>query len=67
MVLSQLGQYLGYGRIRIQHLTLWRDRRAVTAVEYSMIALIIVVGIILGANKIGTELIVPFNTVASEL
>jgi pilus assembly protein Flp/PilA len=67
MVLSQLGQYLGYGCIRIKHLALWRERRAVTSVEYSMIALIIVLGILLGVTAIGQDLVVPFNSVSSEL
>lgn len=43
------------------------DRRAVTSVEYAVIALIIVLAIVGGLSRIGTEVAAPFNQVASEL
>ena len=46
---------------------LLHDRRAVTSIEYGMIALIIILGIVLGANKIGNQLSGTFNNVSSEL
>ncbi len=45
----------------------FRDRRAVTSVEYGMIALIIILGVIVGSNKIGVQLSYTFNNVSSEL
>jgi Flp pilus assembly pilin Flp len=45
----------------------WRDRRAVTSVEYVIIALIITVAIIGGLSKIGGYLSTDFNNVSSEL
>jgi Flp pilus assembly pilin Flp len=44
-----------------------RDRQAVTSVEYALIALLIVLAIVGGISRIGTEVAVPFNQVASEL
>ena len=44
-----------------------RDRRAVTAVEYALIALIIVLAIVGGVRLIGGEVATSFNQVASEL
>ncbi len=44
-----------------------RDRRAVTSVEYAIIALIIVMAIVGGVRLIGIEAAIPFNQVASEL
>jgi len=44
-----------------------RDNRAVTAIEYAMIAGVIVFAIIAGLTKIGTELTPTFNAVSSEL
>jgi Flp pilus assembly pilin Flp len=46
---------------------LLRDRRAVTSIEYSLIALIIVTALITSTIKIGPELVIPFNNVSSEL
>jgi Flp pilus assembly pilin Flp len=46
---------------------LWRDRHAVTSIEYSLIALIIILGIVVGANSIGSQLGNTFNRVSSEL
>ncbi len=60
---SQLGVTLAVLRV-----TLFRgDRRAVTSVEYAMIAGIVVVAIVLGLPTIGPHLAVTFNSVASEL
>lgn len=44
-----------------------KDRRAVTSVEYAIIALIIVLAIVGGISRISPEVAVPFNQVASEL
>lgn len=46
---------------------LLRDRTAVTSIEYSLIALIIVIALVTSTIKIGPELIIPFNSVSSEL
>lgn len=43
------------------------DDRAVTSIEYAVIALIIVIAIVGGISSIGGEVAVPFNQVASEL
>jgi Flp pilus assembly pilin Flp len=45
----------------------WRDRRAVTSVEYVIIALIIAVAIMGGLSRIGGYLGTDFNNVSSEL
>jgi len=45
----------------------WRDRRAVTSVEYVIIALIITTAIVGGLSKIGGYLGADFNSVSSEL
>jgi len=45
----------------------WRDCRAVTSVEYVIIALIITVAIMGGLSKIGGYLGSDFNNVSSEL
>ena len=42
------------------------DRRAVTSVEYALIAVIIVVAIVGGVTRLGNGLAVSFNSVASE-
>ena len=44
-----------------------RDRRAVTSVEYALIALLIALAIVGSVSKIGPELAVSFNSVASKL
>jgi len=44
-----------------------RDSRGVTSVEYGMIALIIILGIVVGSSKIGNQLSLTFNNVSSEL
>ncbi|MGE4481606.1 Flp family type IVb pilin [Acidocella sp.] len=43
------------------------DHRAVTSIEYAVIALIIVAAIVGGISSIGKEVATPFNQVASEL
>jgi pilus assembly protein Flp/PilA len=43
------------------------DRRAVTAIEYALIAALIAVVIIGGVSAIGTRASATFNSVASEL
>jgi Flp pilus assembly pilin Flp len=45
----------------------WRDRRAVTSVEYVIIAIIIAVAIMGGLSRIGGYLGNDFNNVSSEL
>ncbi|HUW80712.1 MAG TPA: Flp family type IVb pilin [Acidocella sp.] len=46
---------------------LWRDRRAVTAVEYAIIAGIIVTALVISVSAIGPALNPTFNTISSEL
>ncbi|WP_297367031.1 Flp family type IVb pilin [Acidocella sp.] len=43
------------------------DRRAVTAIEYAIIAAVMAVAVFGGAKTIGPSLSVTFNQVASEL
>jgi pilus assembly protein Flp/PilA len=43
------------------------DTRAVTAIEYALIAALIAVVIIGGVSRIGTNMTSTFNKVASEL
>lgn len=53
----------------IRHaLTLFRaDNRAVTAIEYALIAALIAVVIVGAATQLGTSITTTFNGVASEL
>ncbi len=44
-----------------------RDRRAVTALEYGMIATLIAVVIIAGVTTVGTNLSATFNTIGNKL
>ncbi len=46
---------------------LFHDRRAVTSIEYGVIALVIVLAIVGSLVRIGGDVAVPFGTVASEL
>ncbi len=46
---------------------LWRDKRAVTSIEYVIIAIIIAVAIMGGLSKVGGLLSNDFNSVSSEL
>lgn len=48
-------------------LPLWRERRAVTAIEYALIASIMAFSILLGVTHIGNSLTVIFNNVAAGL
>jgi pilus assembly protein Flp/PilA len=48
-------------------LALKLDKRAVTAMEYGLIAALIAVVIIAAVSTVGTNLKSTFNTVASEL
>jgi len=43
------------------------DRRAVTGIEYALIALLIAAIIVTSVTDIGHELVVPFTTVAAKL
>jgi Flp pilus assembly pilin Flp len=45
----------------------WRDRRAVTSIEYVIIAIIITTAVVGGLGKIGGYLGTDFNNVSSEL
>ncbi len=45
----------------------FRDRRAVTSIEYVIIALLIIFAIFGGLSKIGPQLTSSFNHVSSEL
>lgn len=46
---------------------LWNDRRAVTSIEYVIIAIIIVTAIVGGLGFVGGYLSTDFNEVSSEL
>jgi pilus assembly protein Flp/PilA len=48
-------------------LALKLDKRAVTAMEYGLIAALIAVVIIVAVSSVGTNLKTTFNSVASEL
>jgi len=58
-----------YGYVRAQ--LLWarfsEDRRAVTAIEYALIAALIAVAIISAVTKVGVRASTVFNTISSEL
>jgi Flp pilus assembly pilin Flp len=45
----------------------WRDRRAVTSIEYVIIAIIIAIAILGGLGKVGGYLSTDFNNVSTEL
>jgi pilus assembly protein Flp/PilA len=47
--------------------TLRHDKRAVTALEYGLIAALIAVVIITGVTSLGTSLSSTFNTVATKI
>jgi pilus assembly protein Flp/PilA len=46
---------------------LFQDRRAVTAIEYALIAALIAVVIVGAATQLGTHVASTFNKVSSEL
>jgi pilus assembly protein Flp/PilA len=56
-----------FAQIRYALLALSADRRAVTAIEYALIAALIAVVIIGAATQLGTHIQTTFNKVASEL
>jgi pilus assembly protein Flp/PilA len=58
MLLAQIRQTL---------LALCQDRRAVTAIEYALIAALIAVVIVGAATQLGTHVSTTFNKVSSEL
>ena len=58
MMLAQIRPFLS---------ALCHDRRAVTAIEYALIAALIAVVIIGAATQLGTHVQTTFNKVASEL
>lgn len=43
------------------------DRRAVTALEYGMIAAVVALVMVVGAGQLGTRLSTQFNNIASTL
>jgi Flp pilus assembly pilin Flp len=45
----------------------WRDRRAVTSVEYVIIAIIIATAVLGGLSKVGGYLSTDLNNVSTEL
>ena len=53
--------------LRISFQKFSADRRAVTAIEYALIAALIAVVIIGGVTALGSNAQATFNTVASEL
>ena len=67
MTLGCLWRYLWRACALVPNLALWRERRAVTAIEYALIASIMAFSILLGVTHIGQTLTVTFKSVASEL
>ena len=67
MLLLPLRHFVSVTRVEVLATRWIRDNRAVTAIEYAMIAGVIVFAIIAGLTKIGTELTPTFNAVSSEL
>jgi pilus assembly protein Flp/PilA len=59
-----MGSVRGFGQLEN---IFGRDRRAVTALEYALIAGIIAVVLVVSVLKIGPELNITFNSVSSEL
>ena len=45
----------------------WNDRRAVTALEYGLIASLVAVTLIAGATSLGTKLKTTFSSVATAI
>jgi pilus assembly protein Flp/PilA len=58
---------LAYVRAQLLWLRFAEERRAVTAIEYALIAALIAVAIISAVTKIGVRSSAVFNTIASEL
>ncbi|AIO37403.1 Flp family type IVb pilin [Burkholderia sp. AU19243] len=44
-----------------------RDERGVTAIEYGLIAALIVIGIVVALTTVGTDLQTVFSTIAADL
>ena len=71
--LGRTGGVMGFVQVirwiasTLSPLGFWRDRRAVTSVEYVIIAVIIAVAIVSGLGFIGGYLSTDFNNVSSEL
>jgi len=58
---------LAHVKIQLLRARFAEDRRAVTAIEYALIAALIAVAIISAVTKIGVRSSAVFNTIASEL
>ena len=58
---------VGESAMMAQFQGVWRDRRAVTSIEYVIIAIIIAVSIMGGLSKVGGYLGTDFNNVSVEL
>lgn len=56
-----------FAQIRCALLTFCHNRRAVTAIEYALIAAFIAIVIVGAVTQLGTHLQPTFNKVASEL
>ncbi len=52
---------------RLAPVRIWQDRRAVTAIEYAIIAGALAAVIVASMTRIGPELTPTFNSVSSEL
>ncbi len=67
MLLMQLRHYWLPVWARYANVPLLGDRRAVTAIEYAIIAGVIAAAVVGAVSKIGPELTPTFNAVSSEL
>ena len=47
--------------------SLWNDKKAVTAMEYGLIAALVAVTIITSVTKVGTTLSSTFSTIAAKI
>ncbi|WP_298284111.1 Flp family type IVb pilin [Acidocella sp.] len=65
MLTEHLNGLMPYARCRLGRIK--GDKRAVTAIEYALIAVIIVLAIMGGLGIIGGNLAIIFNDVSSEL
>jgi pilus assembly protein Flp/PilA len=45
----------------------WRDQTAATAIEYSLVASLVALAIVVGAKAVGENLSNPFNNVKANL
>jgi pilus assembly protein Flp/PilA len=57
----------GYVRLHLLWLRFTDDRKAVTAIEYALIAALIAIAIISAVTKVGVRTSSVFNTLSSEL